>query len=121
MSGLLAIPFAVFIITLILQTGSVPLRSDISTTSPSSTPFNLPLSDILLNLVPLIIFVTVLAVGLRFFSRAMVRLFTTFGKVLDIVIKLALALSIVQYFTGIFDVFGKRPPVSCAVNSLNKC
>lgn len=109
MSGLLAIPFAVFIITLILQTGSVPLRSDISTTSPSSTPFNLPLSDILLNLVPLIIFVTVLAVGLRFFSRAMVRLFTTFGKVLDIVIKLALALSIVQYFTGIFDVFGKWP------------
>lgn len=118
---LLAIPFAVFIITLILQTGSVPLRSDISTTSPSSTPFNLPLSDILLNLVPLIIFVTVLAVGLRFFSRAMVRLFTTFGKVLDIVIKLALALSIVQYFTGIFDVFGKWPLVSCAVNSLNKC
>jgi len=51
----------------------------------------------------------------------MVRLFTTFGKVLDIVIKLALALSIVQYFTGIFDVFGKWPLVSCAVNSLNKC
>lgn len=109
MSGLLAIPFAVFIITLILQSGSTPLRSDISTTSPSETPFNLPLGDILLNLVPLAIVVTLLAIGLRFFSRVMVRVFIVFGRVLDIVIKLALALSIVQYFTGVFDVFGAWP------------
>ncbi|MFI8413592.1 ethanolamine utilization protein EutH [Paeniglutamicibacter gangotriensis] len=109
MSGLLAIPFAVFIITLILQSGSTPLRSDISTTSPSETPFNLPLGDILINLVPLVIVVTVLAIGLRFFSRVMVRIFIVFGRILDIVIKLALALSIVQYFTGVFDVFGTWP------------
>ncbi|WP_336715511.1 ethanolamine utilization protein EutH [Arthrobacter sp. USHLN218] len=109
MSGLLAIPFAVFIITLILQTGATPLRSDISTTSPSTTPFDLPIGSILLNLVPLVLVVSVLALGLRFFSRTMVRAFIVFGRVLDIIIKLALALSIVQYFTGIFDVFGTWP------------
>ncbi|MHC5557896.1 ethanolamine utilization protein EutH [Kocuria sp. U4B] len=109
MSGLLAIPFAVFIITLLLQTGATPLRSDISTTSPSTTPFDLPLDQILLNLVPLAIVVVGLAIGLRFFSQAMVRLFITFGRVLDALIKLALAVSVVQYFTNIFDVFGPWP------------
>jgi ethanolamine transporter len=109
MSGLLAIPFAVFIITLILQGNATPLRSDISTNSASSTPFDLPIGNILLNLVPLAIVVVVLAVGLRFFSRVMVRIFIVFGRALDILIKLALAVSVVQYFTGVFDVFGPWP------------
>lgn len=109
MSGLLAIPFAVFIITLILQSGSTPLRSDISTTSASSTPFDLPIGNILLNLVPLVFVVVVLAIGLRFFSQAMVKIFIVFGRGLDILIKLALAVSIVQYFTGVFDAFGQWP------------
>jgi len=109
MSGLLAIPFAVFIVTLLLQAGGTQLRSDISTTSPSTTPFSLPVGGILLNLVPLAIVVVVLAIGLRFFSRAMVRLFIGFGRFLNALIKLALAASIVQYFTGIFDVFGPWP------------
>lgn len=109
MSGLLAIPVAVFIITLFLQTTATPLRSDISTSSASTTPFDLPLGSILLNLVPLTLIVLILAIGLRFFSQAMVKLFIAFGRALDIVIKLALAISIVQYFTGIFDVFGAWP------------
>lgn len=109
MSGLLAIPIAVFIITLFLQTTATPLRSDISTSSASTTAFDLPLGSILLNLVPLTLIVLVLAIGLRFFSRTMVKIFIVFGRGLDIVIKLALAVSIVQYFTGIFDVFGDWP------------
>lgn len=109
MSGLLAIPVAVFIITLFLQATATPLRSDISTSSASTTAFDLPLGSILLNLVPLTLIVLVLAIGLRFFSRTMVKIFIVFGRVLDIVIKLALAVSIVQYFTGIFDVFGAWP------------
>ncbi|MFB0836098.1 ethanolamine utilization protein EutH [Arthrobacter halodurans] len=109
MAGLLAIPFAVFIITLLLQSGGTLLRDEISTTSESNTAFNLPLGDILLNLVPLAIVVVALAAGLRFFSRIMVRVFIGFGRVLDALIKLALALSIVQYFTGVFDVLGPWP------------
>lgn len=109
MAGLLAIPVAVFIITLLLQMSQTPLRSDVSTTSDSTTPFDLPMGDILTNIAPLAMIVVVLAIGLRFFSSFMVKAFIGFGRVLDIVIKLALALSIVQYFTGIFDLIGTWP------------
>lgn len=109
MAGLLAIPVAVFVITLILQTTSTPLRSDIDTATASDTPFELPIGNILINLIPLTVFVIVLALGLRFFSAIMVKIFIIFGRVLDTIIKLALAISIVQYFTGIFDVFGTWP------------
>ncbi len=109
MAGLLSIPFAVFIITLIMQGGATPLRSDISNTSASDTPFDLPVGDILLNLAPLTFIVLMLALGLRFFSKFMVKAFIIFGRGLEIIIKLALALSVVQYFTGVFDVFGTWP------------
>ncbi|GAA1359537.1 ethanolamine utilization protein EutH [Arthrobacter rhombi] len=109
MAGLLAIPVAVFTVTLLAQTTQTPLRSDISTTAPSTTPFDLPMEDILLNLAPLTLIVVVLALGLRFLSGFMVKAFIAFGRVLDIVIKLALALSVVQYFTGVFDIFGTWP------------
>lgn len=109
MAGLLSIPFAVFLITLILFASGTTLREDISTTSDSTTPFALPMSEILLNLAPLTLFVVVLAVCLRFFSETMVKLFIGFGKVLNAVILLALSLSIIQYFTGLFDIFGEWP------------
>lgn len=109
MAGLLAIPFAVFIITLLLQTAHTPLREDVSTSSASTTPFDLPLGEILLNLLPLTVFVILLALGLRFASRIMVTGFIYFGRFLDVLIKLALALSVVQYFTNVFDVFGPWP------------
>ncbi|MFF0990795.1 ethanolamine utilization protein EutH [Kocuria nitroreducens] len=109
MAGLLAIPLCAFVITLLLKVGPTTLRSDISTTSPSTTPFDLPLSDILLNLVPLVVVVVLLAVGLRFFTDVMVRIFIGFGRGLDALVKLALAVSVVQYFTNVFDVFGPWP------------
>lgn len=109
MAGLLAIPVAVFVIALLLQATQTPLRSEISTTAASTSPFDLPLGSILLNLVPLVLFVVALALGLRFLSGFMVRAFIAFGRVLDAVIRLALAASIVQYFTGAFDVFGDWP------------
>lgn len=109
MAGLLSIPFAVFLVTLLLQQSGTPLRAEISTTSESTAPFDLPLGSVLLNLAPLVVFVVLLALGLRFLSRFMVRAFIVFGRVLDTVIRLALAVSIVQYFTGIFDVFGTWP------------
>lgn len=109
MAGLLSIPFAVFAITLILFTSGTALRDEISTTSESATPFALSMQEILLNLAPLTVFVVILAVCLRFFSASMVRLFIGFGKVLNAVILLALSLSIIQYFTGFFDMFGNWP------------
>lgn len=109
MAGLLAVPVSILVIVFTLQFTQVPLRTEISTSAASTKPFDMPLSDILLNMIPIVIFVALLALGLRFLTGAMVRGFIIFGRVLDIVIRLALAVSVVQYFTGVFDVFGTWP------------
>ncbi len=103
MAGLLTIPVAVFVTTLMLQVTSTPLRDVVSTDAASTTPFSLAWEDILLNLVPLTLFVMSLAIGLKFFTSFMVRAFIIFGRVIDAVIKLGLAISIVEYFTGFFS------------------
>ncbi len=109
MAGLLAIPFAVFVMALVLQTAGTPLRADVSTSAESTRPFDMPISQILLNLVPIVVFVVLLALGLRFLTRLMVKAFIVFGRGMDAAIKIALALAIVQYFTGVFDFFGEWP------------
>ncbi|MGO2860897.1 MAG: ethanolamine utilization protein EutH [Brevibacterium sp.] len=109
MAGLLAVPVSILIIVFILQFTHVPLRTEISTSAASTKPFDMPLSDILLNMIPIIIVVALLALGLRFLTGFMVRAFIVFGRVLDIIIRLALAASVVQYFTGFFDLFGDWP------------
>ncbi|GAB3498953.1 ethanolamine utilization protein EutH [Nocardiopsis coralliicola] len=109
MAGLLAIPVAVFAAALLLQATGVPLREEASTAAASTRPFDMPVGDILLNLVPLAVLVVLLALGLRFLTGFMVRAFIVFGRGLDAVIKLALALSVVQYFTGVFDLLGTWP------------
>ncbi|MDO5052369.1 MAG: ethanolamine utilization protein EutH [Pseudoclavibacter sp.] len=111
MAGLLSIPLAVLVMALLLLWTGTPLRSEISTTAPSTTPFDMPIRQILLNLVPLTAFVVLLALGLRFLSGFMVRAFILFGRILNIVITGALAMSIAQYFTGIFDLLGLPWPL----------
>ena len=103
MAGLLTIPVAVFVTTLMLQLTHTPLRGEVSTDAASTRPFELPWSEIFLNLIPLAIVVTALAVGLKFFTGFMVRAFILFGRIVDGVIKIGLAVSIVEYFTGFFS------------------
>ncbi|MFV0432850.1 MAG: ethanolamine utilization protein EutH [Leucobacter sp.] len=110
MSGLLAIPFAVFVSTLIVMSSQVPLREDINTTGAGTKPFDLPLGDILLNLVPLALIMVLIALALRFFTGATIKAFLLLGRGLEIVLTAALALSIVEYFTGVFAmIFGSWP------------
>ncbi|MQA10719.1 MAG: ethanolamine utilization protein EutH [Pseudonocardiaceae bacterium] len=107
MSGILTVPVGVFITTSILALNSTALRGEVSTDAPADYTFALPWSSILLNLVPLAIVVVLIALGLRFVPKLMVTAFIWMGKVLDAVLKIVLALSIVEYFTGVFSkVFG---------------
>ncbi|UYP19546.1 ethanolamine utilization protein EutH [Rhodococcus sp. Z13] len=110
MSGLLAIPFTAFVMTLILQQTGVLLREEPSVDAPSTRPFDLPMGDILLNLVPLVVLMVVLALLLRFFTKQAVTGFMAFGQFLRALTTAVLALSIVEYFTGVFStVFGSWP------------
>src|SRR5262249_2856591 len=54
------------------------------------------------NLVPLVGFVGLLALGLRLFPDAMIKGFMALGRVMNSLIILVLVSSTIQYFTGIF-------------------
>ncbi len=93
MTGLLGIPFAAFFMTLILSQTGVLLREDVSTDSEASKPFDLPVGDILLNLIPLVLLMVVLAMLLKFFPpRQSISGFMAFGQLIRGVTAAALAL-----------------------------
>lgn len=61
------------------------------------------------NLIPIIIFAAVIALGLLKFENAMIKGFTYFGKGVVIVITLGLAAAIVEALTGIVVIPGMNP------------
>ncbi|MCR8743977.1 ethanolamine utilization protein EutH [Romboutsia lituseburensis] len=68
-----------------------------------------PLMMIVKNLIPIIIFAIVIALGLLKFENAMIKGFTYFGKGVVIVITLGLAAAIVEALTGIVIIPGMAP------------
>lgn len=107
LSGLLAIPFGVFISTVIILLSHTKIRTVIDTTSAAAHIFQISMSTVFINLLPLILFVLITAIGLYFFSDIMIKIFIVFGKVLDTCIKLVFVFSVVEIFTGLFTtIFG---------------
>ncbi len=108
MSGILTVPVGVLITASILTLSGTNLRDEVSTTSDSTFSLAvLGFSQIFVNLIPLVIFVVAMAVGLYFYPSLMITGFMWFGRIMDAAIKIILALSIAQYFTGIFTtIFG---------------
>lgn len=107
MAGLLSIPIGVFISCLLLALGDPMVRDVISSGDEAGYRLNLGFGTIFSNLVPLIVFCVLLALGLKFRPEAMIRGFLWFGKAMYAAITLVLAFSIVEYFTGLFtQLFG---------------
>lgn len=104
MSGVLTIPIGVFISCVIILFTNTPIRDIISTDAASTYELALTFGTILANLTPLVVLVVAIALGLKFFSDAMITGFMWFGKIMDAGIKLVLVFSIVEYFTGFFTM-----------------
>lgn len=68
-----------------------------------------PVMMVVRNLIPIIIFALVIALGLLKFENAMIKGFTYFGKGVVIVITLGLAAAIVEALTGIVIIPGMNP------------
>lgn len=68
-----------------------------------------PMMMVVKNLIPIIIFAVVIALGLLKFENAMIKGFTYFGKGVVIVITLGLAAAIVEALTGIVIIPGMNP------------
>ncbi|MER5392494.1 ethanolamine utilization protein EutH, partial [Saccharopolyspora sp. NPDC002686] len=119
MSGVLAIPVGVLVTTGILLATATTVRGEVSADSASTAPLSgLDVGSMLLNLLPLVVFVVLLAAALWFVPAIMIRLFIWFGRILDAALKLVLAVSIVEHFTGVFSTvlggFGFDPIIADA-------
>lgn len=68
-----------------------------------------PIGMIFSNLIPIIIFAVLIALGLWKFENAMVRGFTGFGKFVVAVITLGLGAGIVEQLTGVVLIPGMNP------------
>ncbi len=107
MSGFLSIPFAVLITCTILIITKPAIRTTFTTTGAAEYILQLDFLTVFLNLLPIVIFCVLLALGLKFFPKAMVKGFIIFGKVLLSILTLIAAASIIEYYTGIFSrIFG---------------
>ena len=107
MSGLLTIPIGALISTFIIVLTDVKVRNVIDTQAESTYEMTISYAQIFINLMPLIIFVVLLALGLYFMADKMIKGFLIFGRLLDAGIKIVLVFSIVEIFTGLFsNLFG---------------
>lgn len=64
---------------------------------------------ILINLIPIIIFAILIALGLAFFQKGMITAFTYFGKFVVIIITIGLAAAIIEALTGFVVIPGMNP------------
>jgi ethanolamine transporter len=100
MSGILTVPLGVLVATLLMAVLRPSIRTAVATSGPATVALAPAMGTVLANLVPLVLFVSALALGLRFAPDAMIRGFMRFGRAMDIAIRLVLVASIVEYFTG---------------------
>lgn len=103
LSGILSVPVGVLISSVIIVLTDPFVRASPTTQGASGIQLNLEFATVGLNLVPLIAFVGMIAIGLRLFPNAMIRGFMVFGRLLDAAIKLILAGCIIEYFTEVFS------------------
>ena len=69
----------------------------------------LPFGALIINLLPLIVFSAIIAVGLALCPNVCARIFNGLGVIIKILITVGLALSILRYFTGIELIKGLTP------------
>lgn len=103
MSGIIAIPFGVLTSCLLIYFFRPSIRTEFATTGPSTYQLALDLGSIFINLLPLTVFCALLALGLRYIPDKMIKGFMIYGKILMSALKLIVAFSIVEYYSGFFS------------------
>ena len=69
----------------------------------------LPLPALLLNLLPLLLFAGLIAIGLIFAPSACVKIFGILGKIITILITLGLSLGVLKFLVGLEPIKGLAP------------
>lgn len=105
MSGIITIPFGVFISCIILFFAKTPIRTVFSTSGDPTYELSFYLSSIFINLVPLSIVCLILVLGLKYFPDKMIKGFMWYGKLLTSALKIVVALAITEYYTNFFSKY----------------
>lgn len=107
MSGFLSVPFGIFTSYMIAFMTKPKIRTSFTTVgSPDYVP-NLDMMMIFQNLIPIVVVCVLLALGLKFFPKSMIKGFMVFGRTLTAVLTLVVVASIIQHYTGLFStLFG---------------
>lgn len=91
---------------------TIPIGCIVGGLAMNMTEYKLPISTILINLVPVIIIAALIVLGLWFAPAAMIRGFNVFGTGVTIVITIFTAIAVFQQITGImfplFDVMSTK-------------
>ncbi|MGI5874493.1 MAG: ethanolamine utilization protein EutH [Bacillota bacterium] len=103
MSGILSIPFGVFTSCFLMWLFKPTVRTSFATSGEPMYQLHMNLGTVLLNLVPLIVFCLLLAIGLKLFPKIMVKGFMIFGRTVLAVLTLITAAAIIEYYTGVFS------------------
>lgn len=103
MSGILSIPFGVLITAVAMKIFRPMVRLVYATGGEATYQLQMNMTDVLINLVPITVFCLLLAILLKFFPKAMVKVFTVYGHIILGVLTLVVAAAIVEYYTGIFS------------------
>ena len=103
MSGILSIPFGVFVSCVVMWLMKPTVRTVFATTGPSTYTVHMDMGLVLINLIPIIVLCIILAVGLKLFPKFMVKAFMIFGRVLLGTLTLITAAAIIEYYTGFFS------------------
>ena len=103
MSGILSVPIGVAASCLMVMQFQPLVRDEIASKGEATYTLAMSGADVLMNLLPLVLFVVVIAAGLRFIPDTMIRLFMLFGRLIDAFVKLVLVCCIVEHFTQAFS------------------
>ncbi len=110
LSGVLTIPIGVLVSSFIMLFTKPMIRETIATNGTATYSLVLGYMQIFKNLIPLVIFCLLIALGLFLIPRIMIKGFNILGTIMDAAMKLFLAFFIVEHFTGFFtNVFGIWP------------
>jgi ethanolamine transporter len=102
LSGTLSIPIGVFLSSMLLWLAQPSIRPEVAVAGAANYQLALDLPLILINLAPLAVIMTLIALGLHFVPQRMIQGFMVFGRIMDAGIKLVVVSCIVEYFTTIF-------------------
>ena len=76
---------------------------------PAGWPPAFPVGMVARNLIPIVLFAVLIALGLAFIPRGMVKGFQVFGRIVVILITIGLAAGIVQALTPLTLIPGLAP------------